>query len=90
MPHFSSPVSVKDPLAVDAKLLTRLLHRLEPDPGALWAEAAPQVDRAAGLLVLDDSTLDKPYAKAIELVKGVHDDQVDGSTSAHHRLTGTF
>ena len=54
------------PPAHDA--FTRLLHRLEPDPGDLWAEAAPQVDRAAGLLVLDDSTLDKPYAKSIELV----------------------
>ena len=55
-----------DPPAHDA--FTRLLHRLEPDPDHLWAEAAPRVDRAAGLLVLDDSTLDKPYAKAIELV----------------------
>jgi len=59
------PESV-DPPAHDA--FTRLLHRLEPDPDHLWAEAAPRVDRAAGLLVLDDSTLDKPHAKAIELV----------------------
>lgn len=55
-----------DPPAHDA--FTRLLHRLEPDPDALWAEAAPQVDRAGGLLVLDDSTLDKPHARSIELV----------------------
>jgi hypothetical protein len=55
-----------DPPAHDA--FTRLLHRLEPDPGELWAEAAPQVRPADGLLVLDDSTLDKPYARSIELV----------------------
>jgi putative transposase len=47
---------------------TRLLHRLEPDPDTLWAESETQVRRDDGVLVLDDSTLDKPYAKAIELV----------------------
>jgi len=47
---------------------TRLLHRLEPDPATLWAEAASQVDEADGILVIDDSTLDKPYAKSIDLV----------------------
>ncbi len=47
---------------------TRLVHRLEPDPETLWAEAAPQVGRAKGVLVLDDSTLDKPYARAIGLL----------------------
>lgn len=55
-----------DPPAHDA--FTRLLTRLEPDPDTLWAEAQPQVDRAGGVLVVDDSTLDKPYATAIELV----------------------
>jgi putative transposase len=47
---------------------TRLLHRLEPDPATLWVEAQPHVDPNDGVLVLDDSTLDKPYARAIELV----------------------
>lgn len=47
---------------------TRLLHRLEPDPQALWLEAQTQVRPAEGFLVLDDSTLDKPYARHIELV----------------------
>ena len=47
---------------------TRLLHRLEPDPGTLWAEAAEQVRRDRGVLVLDDSTLDKPYARQIGLL----------------------
>lgn len=55
-----------DPPAHDA--FTRLLHRLEPDPDTLWAEAAPQVRREAGVLVHDDSTLDKPYARKIGLL----------------------
>jgi len=47
---------------------TRLLHRLEPDPEALWQEARPQVGLAAGALVLDDTVLDKPYARHMALV----------------------
>jgi len=56
----------EDPPAHDA--LTRLLHRLEPDSEALWAEAQAQVTRQQGVLILDDSTLDKFYARKIELV----------------------
>lgn len=55
-----------DPPAHDA--FTRLLTRLEPDPGTLWVEAQPQVRRDDGVLVVDDSTLDKPYARHTELV----------------------
>jgi putative transposase len=58
--------SSTDPPAHDA--FTRLLTRLEPDPDALWAESRAQVRRAEGVLVVDDSTLDKPYARSIELV----------------------
>jgi len=47
---------------------TRLLHRLNPNPEALYREAEPLVDKAEGVLVLDDSTLDKLYAKAIQPV----------------------
>ena len=47
---------------------TRLLHRLEPEAEALWAEAAPLVERGRGVLVLDDTVLDKPYAKQMDLV----------------------
>lgn len=47
---------------------TRLLHRLEPDPATLWAEVAPLLTRTDGVLVVDDSTLDKPYARHIDLV----------------------
>lgn len=55
------------PPAHDA--FTRLLHRLEPDSDTLWQEAQTQVNLSDGVLVIDDSTLDKPYAKAIELVR---------------------
>ena len=48
---------------------TRRRHRLEPDAATLWREAAGQVERHSGMLVVDDSTLDKPYAKKIELVQ---------------------
>jgi hypothetical protein len=47
---------------------TRLLHRLEPDAETLWGEARTQVSLSRGILVIDDSTLDKPYAKKMELV----------------------
>ena len=56
----------RQPLAHDS--FTRLLRRIEPDPEALWQEARPLVHRKGGVLVLDDSTLDKPYAEKIELV----------------------
>jgi putative transposase len=58
-----SPVP-ESPPAHDA--FTRLLRRLEPE--ALWREVAPHVDRAGGVLVVDDSTLDKPYARKMDLV----------------------
>jgi putative transposase len=47
---------------------TRLLARQPPDTAALWQEVEPLVDKASGMLVLDDTTLDKPYARRIELV----------------------
>ncbi len=46
----------------------RLLERQPTDTTALWQEVEPLVDRAKGCLVLDDSTLDKPYSRRIELV----------------------
>jgi DDE superfamily endonuclease len=47
---------------------TRLWHRLEPDPETLWAEVRPLIRPATGVLVIDDSTLDKPRAQHIGLV----------------------
>lgn len=49
--------------------LTRMLHRLDPDPNRLWDEAAQHVRINAGILIVDDTTLDTPYARTIELVR---------------------
>jgi hypothetical protein len=48
--------------------LNRLLNRLEPDTTPLWQEAEQLLDRTRGLLIIDDTTLDKPYAQQIALV----------------------
>jgi hypothetical protein len=48
--------------------ITRLLHRLEPSTEQLRQEAQSQVCLSQGILVVDDSTLDKLYAKKMELV----------------------
>lgn len=55
-----------DPPAHDA--FTRLLARQPPDTAALWQEVKPLVQRTEGALLLDDSTLDKPYAQQMALV----------------------
>ncbi len=47
---------------------TRLLHRLEPDAAMLWREAQGLAEPTSGVLVLDDTTLDKPRAKQMGLV----------------------
>ena len=47
---------------------TRLLRRHPPDSAGLWAEVQGCITLNRGLLVLDDSTLDKPYARAMGLV----------------------
>ena len=56
----------KDAPSHDA--FTRLLSRLEPDAETLWTEARPQIDLKTGILVLDDSTLEKPYSEFNALV----------------------
>jgi Transposase DDE domain len=61
---------------------TRLLQRLPPDSEALWAEVSGCIDRLQGLLVIDDTTLDKPYASQMALVSrhwsGKHHEVVQG------------
>ncbi len=47
---------------------TRLIERLEPDPEMLWQEAQTQINLQDGILVLDDSTLDKPFSKRPDLI----------------------
>lgn len=63
----SQPAEQPNPPAHDS--LTRLLTRRPPDTEALWQEAQTLVRKKRGILVMDDTTLDKPYAKKIELVR---------------------
>lgn len=58
----------EDEKAAAHDAFTRLLTRQPPDTEALWQETEGLVNLAGGLLMLDDTTLDKPYAKHIELV----------------------
>jgi putative transposase len=58
---------------------TRLLLRTPQDTGALWEEAEHMVSRNSGVLVLDDTTLDKPYSKKIPLV-------TNHWSGKHHRV----
>jgi putative transposase len=59
----------------------RLLER-SFDRDSLWREARPLVDLNGGILVVDDTTLDKPYAEKMDLVtyhwSGKHHDVVLG------------
>jgi putative transposase len=75
----SHPQSADQP-AHDA--YTRLLQRLPPDSEALWAEVSGCINRLQGLLVIDDTTLDKPYASKMALVSrhwsGKHHEVVQG------------
>jgi len=61
---------------------TRLLQRLPPDSQGLWQEVQPLVNLKRGVLVIDDSTLDKPYARHMALVSrhwsGKHHEVVQG------------
>lgn len=56
------------PQAAAHDAYTRLLSRLPPDTEALWQEVEGLVELDRGMLVLDDSTLDKPYARQMKLV----------------------
>jgi hypothetical protein len=61
---------------------TRLLQRLPADSEGLWAEVRGCIDAKSGLLIIDDSTLDKPYARQMALVSrhwsGKHHKVVQG------------
>ena len=61
---------------------TRLLQRLPPDSEALWTEVQGCIDLSSGLLIIDDTTLDKPYASQMALVSrhwsGKHHEVVQG------------
>jgi len=58
---------------------TRLLQRLPPDSNGLWVEVEGCVARERGMLIIDDSTLDKPYASKMALVS-------NHWSGKHHRV----
>jgi putative transposase len=62
--------------------ITRLLQRGEDTAEELWEEAYEYVIGQKGVLIVDDSTLDKPYSKSIEPVcwhwSGKHHEVVKG------------
>ncbi len=64
----AAKVQPKSALALPHDSLTWLLQRLEPDPELLGIKAEPVVEKAKGVLIVDDSTLDKPQAKRMRLV----------------------
>ena len=61
---------------------TRFLQRLPQDTEALWNEASGLIDPNQGVLVIDDTTLDKPYAEKMDYVtyhwSGKHHSVVKG------------
>ncbi len=59
--------------------INRLLHRIPADAASLREESLQFANRTYGVLVLDDSTLDKPYALKIEPV-------TRHQSGKHHRV----
>jgi len=61
-------VQPERPRAPAHDAFTRLLARLGPDPEVLWQEVRARVRRGDGILIIDDTVLDKPYAHKMGLV----------------------
>jgi len=62
--------------------INRFLERQSSDTEALWQEALLFIEKDSGFLIIDDTTLDKPYSHQIELVtyhwSGKHQEVVKG------------
>jgi putative transposase len=63
-PDGDAPLTI--PPAHDS--FTRFLQRLPSNTEALWSEARSLIDPRSGVLIVDDSTLDKPYAEKMDYV----------------------
>jgi len=57
-----------DQNAVAHDTFNRLLLRLPQNTQALYEEAKQLINKQGGFLIVDDSTLDKPYCEKIDLV----------------------
>ena len=64
----ASKVVSCDDVAPAHDAYTRLLQRIPPDSQVLWQEIEQLVLKAKGVLVIDDTTLDKPYAEKMAMV----------------------
>ena len=62
----SSSTTIPPPAAHDS--FTRFLERLPSDTEALWNESRDLIDVRGGVLIVDDTTLDKPYAEKMDYV----------------------
>jgi SRSO17 transposase len=71
-----SKVSPTD-IAHDA--VSRWLSKNKLTPKIVWQHAAPMVNPHTGYLIIDDTVLDKPYAKNMDLVKPQY-------SGKHHRV----
>ena len=60
---------------------TRLLRRQPPDTKGLWIEVKDNIQPQKGFLIIDDTVLDKPYAKNMDLV-------YHHWSGKHHRVVG--
>jgi hypothetical protein len=60
-------VTPLEEMAHDA--VNRWLNHSELNPTDLWDFVSPHLDPNLGYLILDDTLIDKPYAKKIELIK---------------------
>ena len=72
--------------------INRLLHRVEPDPEELWQELKAFVNLTQGILVLDDTMMDKWFAKKMDLVSrqwsGRHKRVVRGINKGEFAVVG--
>ena len=59
---------------------TRLLQRVEPTNDALWLDVKAEVCFTAGVLVLDDTFLDKQYARKMDLVHHLKETRIPAVT----------
>ncbi len=57
------------------------------DTGELWDEAEPMVSKNSGVLVPDDTILDKPYSKKIALVTNHNESLLSVRASSRVRLS---
>ena len=48
--------------------VNRFLERQSSDTEALWQESLPMIEKDQGFLIIDDTTLDKPYSNQVDLV----------------------